>query len=177
MRKILSQVITILFSILPILSFPIFSASSNLLSIGSKAPDFTLYSSSGDKIALSNFTGKKVVVLVFYPGDNTPVCTKQLCELRDSYEKLTEMGVEVLGINPADSASHAKFSAKNSYSFPLLVDTEKKVAKQYGRSGGLFGVKRAVFVIDKEGKIIFFQKGKPPVKDIISAIKDNMEKN
>jgi peroxiredoxin Q/BCP len=159
MKKLLLSLITLL---LPI--------SAEMLEIGKPAPLFTLKSADGNEISLASYKNKKMVVLVFYPGDNTPICTKQLCELRDSYEKLRAIDVEVLGINAGDSASHERFASKNGYQFPLLVDEDKIVAKEYGQTVAIWGVKRAVFVVDKNGKIIFSQQGKPPVEDIISAI-------
>lgn len=150
-------------------TLPLFA---ELLEIGSKAPQFNLRSYNGDEVALSSFKEEKFLVIVFYPGDNTPVCTKQLCELRDNYNDLLSLDVQVLGINPASAESHKKFADKNGYQFPILVDKDKSVAKLYKRSGAL-GNKRAVYIIDKNGVIIFAKSGKPPVDDIISIIKNS----
>lgn len=139
--------------------------------VGQKAPAFSLLDETGKTHTLTEFKGKRSVILVFYPGDNTPVCTKQLCELRDSYAELASLdSVIVFGVNASDAASHQKFKQKNNYPFPLLIDTKWQTAQKYGCSDGK-GVKRTVYVIDKTGTIIYSQKGKPPVSEIIKSLK------
>ncbi|MCU0608738.1 MAG: peroxiredoxin [Chitinispirillaceae bacterium] len=135
---------------------------------GDTAPDFSLVSDRGDTVSLRSFRGQKNVVLIFYPGDNTPVCTIQLCEIRDDYAAFGKKNAVVFGINPATQASHRKFAEKKQYQFPLLVDDGKVVARQYGVKGAL--APRAVFVIDKEGIVIYAKKGKPPVAEILASI-------
>ena len=107
-------------------------------------------------------------MLVFYPGDDTAICTVQLCDLRDNWERVTARGATVVGINPSDAASHGKFKTKHSYPFPLLVDSGKRVAKSYN-AGGLI-TRRTVYVVGKDGKIIFSRRGKPSVDEILAAI-------
>ncbi len=140
----------------------------SLLKVGTIAPDFTLVSEKGDTIKLSSFRNTKNVVLVFYPGDNTPVCTQQLCELRDSYTAFTGKDAVIFGINPADSKFHLAFAQKNSFQFPLLIDKDKKTARLYGTYSKLMQ-KRTVYVIDKKGKIIYAQRGKPTVDEILKS--------
>ncbi len=141
------------------------------LSVGTEAPNFSLKDETGKVQTLAQHKGNRPVILVFYPGDNTPVCTKQLCELRDNYADLpTYDSVQVYGVNAGDAQSHQKFKEKNRYPFPLLVDTKWETAKKYGISNGK-GVNRTVYVIDKNGKIIYSQKGKPPVSEILAALK------
>jgi len=144
---------------------------SGPLARGSKAPNFSLPDEKGVTHTLADHIGKKRVILVFYPGDNTPVCTKQLCELRDSYSELASNdSLAIYGINYADAISHLKFSEKNRYPFPLLTDSNWKTAVNYGVSNGK-GVTRSVFVIDKNGVIQYVQKGKPPVSEITASFK------
>jgi peroxiredoxin Q/BCP len=139
-----------------------------LLAVGSEAPDFRLSDESGQAVQLSSFRGKQPVVLVFYPMDETPVCRGQLCEVRDHWDAFTARGAAVLGINPGGTASHLKFKQRHNFPFPLLVDEGKKVASRYG-AGGLI-VKRSVYAIGKDGRIVFVQRGKPPSGEILAAI-------
>lgn len=143
-----------------------------LLAVGNEAPDFRLSDESGRAVQLSSFRGKQPVVLVFYPMDETPVCRGQLCELRDHWDAFTERGVAVLGINPGGTASHLKFKQRHNFPFPLLVDEGKKVASRYGAAGLAGGliVKRSVYAIGKDGRIVFAQRGKPPSREILAAI-------
>ena len=147
-----------------------FSArGEKMLPLGTKAPDFTLLSHSGENVSLSSFRGKNYVVLIFYPGDQTPVCTQQLCEIRDDYSQFKERGAVVFGVNPGDQNSHQNFVEKNSYQFRLLVDIKGSVAKTY-KSKGLFMNKRTVYVINTEGVIVFSERGKPLVESILKSI-------
>ena len=139
------------------------------LVIGSKAPDFALLSSNGDTVRLSDFANKNSVVLIFYPGDATPGCTKQLCFIRDDFSKFEAQGAKVFGVNPADIESHKKFAKKQNYQFPLLVDDGRKIAKLYGCDAWPM-VKRTVYAIDKKGIIVFAQTGMPSNEEILASI-------
>ncbi len=139
------------------------------LPTGSDAPPFILPDENGDVFVL-NQNRSRYVVLVFYPADDTTVCTAQLCELRDNWERLKGRGAIALGINSADATSHAGFKKKHSYPFPLLVDSGKRVAGLYN-AGGLL-TRRTVYVVGKDGKIIFAKRGKPSVDEILAAIPD-----
>jgi peroxiredoxin Q/BCP len=141
---------------------------NDLLPVGSAAPLFSLASSNDDTVKLIDFREKKNVVLVFYPGDRTPGCTKQLCALRDGYSEFDKKDAMIFGVNPADRQSHKKFIEKQHYQFPLLVDEGKAVAKLYGTSG-LF-IKRTVYVIDKKGVIVFAKRGMPSDAEILAGI-------
>jgi peroxiredoxin Q/BCP len=131
------------------------------LSVGEKAPDFDMTSSDGRRIKLSDYIGKKNVVLFFYPGDFTPVCTKESCQFQDLYKDLQGKDTEVIGISSDDDESHRKFAEKYKLKFPLLADTKMELVKAFrlqegitGALGKLFGrVNRYTFVIDKEGKV------------------------
>ncbi|MFM1857044.1 MAG: hypothetical protein RLZ05_104 [Bacteroidota bacterium] len=129
------------------------------LKVGDKAPAFSTTDQDGNVIKLSSFKGKKVV-LYFYPKDLTSTCTVQACNLRDHYKALLKKGFIVLGVSPDSSQSHQKFVAKHELPFPLLVDTEHKIAdafgvwgekKMYGRT--YQGIHRTTFIIDEKGKI------------------------
>ena len=135
------------------------------------APDFTAITHEGATVRLADLRGKQQVVLVFYPGDNTPVCTQQLCELRDDWGALQSADTVVFGVNPASEARHAQFAAKHHLPFPLLADTGSRIAAVYGCSAllGLF-IRRTVYVIDKRGYVIFAQRGKPAVTAIRAAL-------
>ncbi len=115
------------------------------------APDFTLPADDGNDWKLSDLRGKRVL-LVFYPGDNTPVCTAQLCDYRDGVEVFAAIGVEVIGISANPAASHQKFKMKYALPFVLLTDADAVVAKTYG-AWGMFGIKRAVFLVDETGLV------------------------
>jgi peroxiredoxin Q/BCP len=129
------------------------------LKVGSKAPAFKGKDQDGNSISLSDFKGKKLIVF-FYPKDNTPGCTAEVCSLRDNYALLQKNGFELLGISVDDEKSHQKFITKHSLPFPLLADTDQKVVNafgvwveksMYGRT--YMGTARKTFIIDEEGKI------------------------
>ena len=122
-----------------------------MLQVNDKAPDFALSDDRGGTFRLSDQAGGKVL-LVFYPGDNTPVCTKQLCDYRDGLEAFDNLGVKVVGISHDGAESHLKFREKYDLPFTLLTDPEYKVAALYD-SKGLLGMKRSVFLVDQVGLI------------------------
>ena len=129
------------------------------LKIGDDAPDFCVLNENNDKISLSNFKGKKLI-LYFYPKDSTPGCTAESCNLRDNYSDLLDLGYDVLGVSADNSSSHQKFIAKNELPFHLLSDTEKEVIKAYDVWGPkkfmgkvYDGIHRTTFVIDENGLI------------------------
>lgn len=119
--------------------------------VNDKAPDFSLQSDSGEDYRLSDHTGERVL-LVFYPGDNTPVCTRQLCDYRDGIESFANLGVSVVGISSDDLESHRGFRSKHDLPFVLLSDLNLEVAGLYGCKG-TFGMKRAVFLVDEKGLV------------------------
>ena len=138
---------------------------------GDTAPDFTARASDGAVINLAALTKNSRVVLVFYPGDNTPVCTSQLCAFRDSMSDLKSLDCTVLGVNPAGESKHSAFISKYNFPFPLVVDERGEIARRYG-CRAMFGlIVRTVFVIDTNGKVIYAKRGNPPVKEIVDAVK------
>ncbi|MFG1808733.1 peroxiredoxin [Streptomyces sp. NPDC049040] len=124
------------------------------LQAGDKAPDFTLPNQAGEPVTLSDVLGGSVVVLYFYPKDNTRGCTAEACSFRDSYESFTDAGAVVIGISSDSVASHEKFAGQHELPFTLLSDAGRAVRKQYG-AATLAGVVpgRTTFVIDREGVI------------------------
>jgi peroxiredoxin Q/BCP len=123
------------------------------IAIGDDAPDFTLPGTGGKDYHLADYRGR-TVVLVFYPGDETPVCTKQLTTYSHDIESFRELGAQVLAISAQDVDSHERFSAKHGgFGFPLLADTDKAVAGRYGTLGPLGFPRRSVFVIDADGVV------------------------
>jgi len=120
--------------------------------VGDSAPDFTLDGTEGS-FTLSDQRGRRVILL-FYPGDNTPVCTKQFCAYRDAADDMSELDAVIVGISTQDVTSHEGFKAKYGLTTPLLADPDAEVAKAYGVFTKRFGMtKRTVFVIDTEGRI------------------------
>jgi thioredoxin-dependent peroxiredoxin len=126
---------------------------------GKPAPDFELRDEDGKLVKLSSLRGRPVVVY-FYPKDDTLGCTRQACDIRDSYDAFRERGADVLGISPDDEASHQRFKSKYSLPFPLLADPGHQVAERYGvwvekdRFGQKsMGIKRSTFVIDPDGNV------------------------
>jgi peroxiredoxin Q/BCP len=122
------------------------------LSVGEVAPAFTLPSTGGGTVSLADFRGRPVV-LVFYPGDDTPVCTKQLNSYNDGLSEFETLDAQVLGISAQSIESHEKFSGKHGFKFPLLADTDKAVAASYGTLGPIGFPRRSVFIIDADGVV------------------------
>lgn len=132
---------------------------SDWLEEGKKAPDFTLLDDNGQKVKLSAFLGKPVI-LYFYPKDDTPGCTKEACAFRDAEASLVKSNVVVLGVSGDDVASHAKFRDKYSLNFPLLADDGFKVSTKYGayREKNMYGkksmgIQRSTYIIGPDGRI------------------------
>jgi peroxiredoxin Q/BCP len=118
--------------------------------VGEQAPDFELPGTEGP-FKLSEHRGERVVLL-FYPGDNTPVCKAQFCSYRDHRDEFAALGATVVGISSQDVASHQGFIEKNSLTVPLLADVDGAVAREYSAHGRM-GTKRAVIVIDEAGVV------------------------
>jgi peroxiredoxin Q/BCP len=121
------------------------------LKVGDPAPEFELPGTGGKTYRLGDYRGQKLI-LAFYPGDFTAVCTRQFCSYRDQGERLDELGATVLGISSQSLDSHERFVEEKSLNVPLLADEDKEVARAYGVLAGPM-VRRAVFVIDEDGVI------------------------
>ena len=139
---------------------------SNPLPPGTRAPEFSLPDDAGRTVTLARLRGNRVV-LIFYPGDDTPGCTKQLCSFRDDWKEARAGGVQVFGVNPQSARSHEKFRQKYKLPFPLLVDAGQKVAELYHANGLI--VKRTVYLIDGDGVIRFARRGMPNPSEVLSA--------
>src|SRR5919107_4590259 len=146
------------------------------VSVGDPTPDFTLKDAEGRDWHLADHFGQ-TIVLLFYPGDETPVCTKQLCSVRDNWEAYAATGAEVVGISTDSVESHQKFTEHHNLPLRLLADTDGKIHKAYNASSWLPGRSaRAVFVVDAEG-IIRYRKVetlslfRPRDEEIIEAIR------
>ena len=143
-----------------------------MLTVGTKAPDFTLLDKEGNTVSLSDFFGKKII-LYFYPKDNTPGCTKQACAFASAYDDFKSKDITVIGISKDSVSSHKKFAEKYSLPFVLLSDPELVAIKAYdvwqekkmcGKVG--MGVVRTTFIIDENGNI---EKIMPKVKPDTNA--------
>ncbi|GAB4170210.1 MAG: peroxiredoxin [Wenzhouxiangellaceae bacterium] len=147
-----------------------------MLKEGNNAPDFTLPDQDGRPWRLADHRGQWLL-LVFYPGDETPVCTRQLCDYRDGIDAFRDLGVEVIGISPDSPESHRRFREHRGLPFTLLSDESLKVAAQYGAKG-LMGMKRAVFLIDPDGvcryahveAVALFRRSREELLEVISAL-------
>jgi peroxiredoxin Q/BCP len=124
------------------------------VAVGAEAPDFELPGTGGRTYRLSELRGRWVA-LAFYPGDFTPVCTRQFCSYRDGDDHLDELDIEVLGISPQSVDSHERFRAKHGLKSPLLADEERNVLRAYGvlAPGGI--VRRSIFIVDPDGIVRF----------------------
>lgn len=146
------------------------------IGVGDKAPDFTLPGTGGRDYSLSEYVGH-TVVLVFYPGDNTPVCTVQLNEYTREIEQFAALDAQVLALSPQDVSSHEHFSERQGgFAFPLLADDDKSVGKLYGVLGPLGFYRRSVFVVDPAGRVIYAHRSATsmtfkPSPELVRAIK------
>jgi peroxiredoxin Q/BCP len=122
--------------------------------VGTVAPDFTLPSQAGEMVSLKDFSGRKPVVLFFYPKDDSPGCTKEVCAFRDNFEEFSKLDVQVIGISSDSVESHRRFAAKHDLSFPLLSDEGGNIRRLYGvpKTFGLIPG-RVTYIIDKEGVV------------------------
>jgi peroxiredoxin Q/BCP len=151
-----------------------------MLEVGKKAPAFTMESSEGGNVKLADHAGK-IVVLYFYPRDNTPGCTIEAENFRDAVPALTKLGAVVLGVSKDSIASHCKFRDKYKLSFPLLSDGDGKVMEAYGAWGDkvmygkkMKGIIRSTVLIDGEGKVVRHWPKvsvKGHVAEVIDAVK------
>jgi thioredoxin-dependent peroxiredoxin len=148
------------------------------LQVEDTAPDFTATLQLPDKV--EDFTLYKAlesghkVLLIFYPGDDTPGCTKQLCAVRDVYSEFSKYNVKVVGVNQASPESHLRFIQKYNYQFGIIVDSDKTIREKYGAIKPFFGnitTKRGAFLIDTDKKIKFIHWGQQNNEEILQLLK------
>jgi peroxiredoxin Q/BCP len=144
------------------------------LTVGDRAPDFTLPGTNGSTHSLSDFAGKPLV-LVFYPGDDSPVCTRQLNSYNEGIEQFAELNAQVVAISAQDVGSHDAFSDKHGFRFPLLADVDKEVASRYGTLGPIGFPRRSVFIIDADGIVRYAHRAIAgltfrPVKELVAEL-------
>ena len=142
--------------------------------VGDRAPDFTLPGTGDREYSLSDFAGKPLV-LVFYPGDDTPVCTKQLNAYNDGLDQFDDLDAQIVGISAQSIESKEAFSGKHGFEFPLLADVDKEVAAAYGTLGPIGFPRRSIFIIDADGTIRYVHKAMAgltyrPVSELIGEI-------
>ncbi|HEY4360193.1 MAG TPA: peroxiredoxin [Bryobacteraceae bacterium] len=140
---------------------------SPLLDAGAPAPDFSLPDDQGNLVTLAKLRGHNVV-LVFYPADDTTVCTKQLCEFRDRWPLVQQKNTLVFGVNPAKVETHAKFRHKHQFPFPILSDPGQRTGAAY-HAKGLIVPRRTVYLIGPDGTIRYARRGKPEPEEVLAA--------
>jgi thioredoxin-dependent peroxiredoxin len=151
----------------------VFRQTKDGVGVGSKAPDFTLPSQSGEMVSLKDFLGEKPVILYFYPKDDTPGCTKEACAFRDEHEEFGKLNAEVIGVSSDSVESHKRFAEKHDLSFTLLSDEGSKVRRMYGvpNTFGIFPG-RVTYVIDEAGVVRhMFSSQSGAVKHVKGALK------
>jgi len=139
--------------------------------VGDPAPDFTLPSTSGE-VTLSARLATGPVLLVFYPGDDTPVCTRQLCNYRDNLDVFAELDIQVVAINPQSESSHGKFASKHDLPFPLVSDAGGAVCKAYGAVNFLGMAKRALVLVGRDGRVRWRRSDLPIFHQSADDIRD-----
>jgi peroxiredoxin Q/BCP len=143
------------------------------LQVGDMAPGFDLESESGARVTLAQSLPQGPIVLIFYPMDNTPGCTAQLCAVRNDAARYKSAGVTVYGVNGGGPESHQKFITKHNLTAPLLVDKGLAVAESYAAVGGIGPlrlIKRTVVGIGRDGRIVFYKRGAPATDEILAAV-------
>jgi peroxiredoxin Q/BCP len=138
--------------------------------VGDEAPHFSLLSHEGTTVTLSEFRGKKRVLMIFYLGDDTPASTRQLSSFRDRYEMFISRDVVVLGINSKKAESHKAFAKKLRLPFPLLVDKAGKVAAAYGCRASDGKIKQTIYVIGPYARVELAQRGDLSWIEVLDAI-------
>ena len=152
-----------------------FAVNDKHLEIGDAVPSFTLTDQDGKSFNIADHIGKKVLVIYFYPKDESMVCTKEACAFRDSFDAFTKAGAMVIGINGGSVASHKEFQQHYKLPFTLLSDPGNKVYDRFGVKNKLFMSGRETFVIDLKGKVVYSHEamlqGKEHADDALAYIK------
>ena len=145
--------------------------AEGLLEVGTEAPVFQAETTDGERVSLPAFRGKQSVLLMFYPEDDTPGCTRQMCAARDEGAAYTAAGVARFGVNPGSLESHRSFRDKYTLDFPLIVDQDSEIAQAYGvlREGG--GVGRATYLIGPDGRIAYAAAGAHGAEEVLGSLR------
>jgi peroxiredoxin Q/BCP len=130
-------------------------SNDKTLVVGDPVPTFTLMDQDGKTFNIKDYIGKKVLVIYFYPKDESMVCTKEACAFRDSFDAFTKAGAMVIGVNGGTVASHKEFQQHYKLPFTLLSDPDNKIYNQFGVKGKLFFTGRETFVVDLKGKVVY----------------------
>jgi peroxiredoxin Q/BCP len=145
--------------------------AEELLPVGAEAPNFEAQTTDGGRISLGQFRGSKSVLLMFYPKDDTPGCTRQMCTARDEGHEYEEAGVRRFGVNPGGFESHRRFADKYMLDFPLIIDEDAEIAGAYGVLKENGGVARATFLIDPDGRVAFAAAGAHGADEVLGALR------
>ncbi len=144
-----------------------------MLTVGTDAPDFALESHRGGTVRLSDLRGNKRALLVFYPKDDTPGCTAQLCAIRDDFSVLANADVVPFGINADGVVEHQAFATSQNYQFDLLVDADGETTRAYGADRPDNPMpQRTVYIVGRDGRILFAERGAPSPATMLEAVKD-----
>ena len=143
--------------------------AEGLVKVGSEAPVFEAETTDGARVSLPELRGKSAVLLMFYPMDDTPGCTAQMCAARDESAEYAAAGITRFGVNPGSMDSHQAFASKYSLDFPLIVDADSAIARAYGvlRDDGYTG--RATILIDRDGRVAYAESGAHGIAEITGA--------
>lgn len=145
-----------------------------VVKLGQEAPSFSVKTNTGQVVQLNDYRGKKNVVLVLYPGDQTADCSRMLCAFRDEFPRFANSDTVVFGVNPATADSHQRFVDRLGLPFELIVDEGREVARRYDALMLMgYVVKRTVIAINKEGRVVFYERGYPSNEAILAALKGN----
>ena len=144
--------------------------AEGLLPVGSDAPVWEAETTDGERVALPDFRGSQAVLLMFYPEDDTPGCTRQMCLARDEGARYAAAGVARFGVNPGSLQSHVNFRDKYTLDFPLIVDQDAEIASAYGVLAEGGGVMRATYLIGQDGRIAYAQPGTHGADEVLGAI-------
>lgn len=145
--------------------------AEELLPVGAEAPNFQAQTTDGGQVTLGQFRGSKYVLLMFYPKDDTPGCTRQMCAARDEKDEYEAAGVRRFGVNPGGFESHRKFADKYLLDFPLIIDQDAEIAGAYGVLKENGGVARATYLIDPDGRIAYAATGAHGAAEVLGALR------
>lgn len=170
----------LLIALLAFMAGPLHAQDKPHITVGDKVPSFSLQDQNGKTFNVAEHIGKQLLVIYFYPKDESMVCTKEACAFRDSFDDFKKSGAMVIGINSGTVASHKAFADHYKLPFVLLSDPGNKVYNQFGVKGKLFFGGRETFIVDLTGKVFYqydsMMEGKKHAEDALSYIKSQAKK-